>query len=60
MIIYSEEFKSIRNDIYHALKLISKERKLRILDFGGGKNSYLGELVTDIIDLYPKDQILKI
>ena len=34
-------------------KLASSERVLKILDLGGGKNSWLGEYVTDIIDLYP-------
>lgn len=51
MIIYSEEFKSIRESLYFTLKKIDKQKKLRILDIGGGKNSFLRELVTDIIDL---------
>lgn len=51
MIIYSEESRNIRDEIYTVLKDISKKKALRILDIGGGKNSFLKELVTDIIDL---------
>ena len=58
MIVLATETGQIRSQIVAALETHQARlsKKLRILDVGGGKNSWLGGLVTDVIDLDPKDE----
>jgi hypothetical protein len=59
-IIKASETDSLRDQILGLLSKVSKERELRILDAGGGIQSWLGELVTHIIDINPQNLSSKI
>jgi len=55
LIIASQEGKQVRDEVRIALEEAARTspRPLRILDVGGGRNSWLGKLVTDVIDFNP-------
>jgi len=54
-IFYATESEWLRNLIIKRLKELGGTKQLRILDVGGGKNSWLGDLVTDVIDIKPTE-----
>jgi hypothetical protein len=60
MIVLATETGQLRGQILATLERhqSNTEKKLRILDVGGGKNSWLGSLVTDVIDLDPQPGML--
>lgn len=57
MIVFASEANQVRLELIEALHRLQEQsaEPLRILDVGGGKNSWLGDLVTDIIDLGPSE-----
>jgi hypothetical protein len=56
MIIKATESRSQRDDVKSILKSLSTSRRLRVLDIGGGAGSWLGNLVTHIVDLQSNPQ----
>ena len=52
-IIWGSENETMRSDVIELLERASKVRKLKILDAGGGLNSWLGHYVTHVIDSHP-------
>jgi hypothetical protein len=46
---------SQRETVFRVLKRISQVKKLKVLDLGGGAGSWLGDLVTHIVDLQPNE-----
>lgn len=50
-IIHASEKDSLRHDLIESLQQASEVRRLKILDAGGGINSWLGDLVTHIMDI---------
>jgi len=50
-IILQSKERSLRQLVKLTLQAISKNRNLKILDCGGGINSWLGDLVTHVMDL---------
>lgn len=52
-IIFGSENESMRDSVSAALKKASKHKSLRVLDAGGGLNSWLNEYVSHIIDINP-------
>lgn len=54
-ILYASESGWLRDLVTKKLREQSRIRELRVLDVGGGKNSWLGNLVTDVIDINPMD-----
>jgi len=52
-IIYGSENESMRDGVIAVLKKASKQKGLKVLDAGGGLNSWLGEYVSHIIDINP-------
>jgi len=43
----------MRNDITEVLKRVKSQKNIKVLDAGGGLNSWLGDYVTHIIDINP-------
>ena len=52
-IIWGSENDSMRTGITEVLKRVSSEKNIKVLDAGGGLNSWLGDYVTHIIDISP-------
>lgn len=52
-IIWGSENETMRSGVIELLENASKIRKLKILDAGGGLNSWLGNHVTHVIDSHP-------
>lgn len=52
-IIFGSESQSMRDSVVAVLEKASKHKSLRVLDAGGGLNSWLGEYVSHIIDINP-------
>ena len=52
-IIHGSENETMRDGVVAVLKRASKQKSLKVLDAGGGLNSWLGEHVTHIIDINP-------
>ena len=55
MNMFACEDQSVRANVLRSLQMASRDKTLKILDVGGGKNSWLGDLVTDVIDIKPID-----
>lgn len=53
-IVFAEELVFVRERVRETLESVSRNNQLRILDCGGGINSWLGDLVTDVIDIEPR------
>ena len=51
--LFVSEGKIIRKEIKDFLHNLSKKKKLKILDIGASANPWLGELITDTIDIFP-------
>ena len=53
-IIFASEEINIRPLIIDILEKVNLEKRIRVLDVGGGMNQWLGSLVTDVIDINPR------
>jgi hypothetical protein len=53
-ILYGSENESMRDRVVAVLKRASKQKSIKVLDAGGGYNSWLGEFVTHILDINPR------
>ena len=51
-IVFASEGKIIRKEVKNFLQNLSKKKELRILDIGASANPWLGELITDPIDIF--------
>jgi ubiquinone/menaquinone biosynthesis C-methylase UbiE len=52
-IIWGSENESMRSGIIEVLERVSSRKNIKVLDAGGGLNSWLGDYVTHIIDINP-------
>jgi hypothetical protein len=54
-IIFSSETQDIRGNLSAFLSRMSAQKTLRVLDAGGGFNQWMSDIVTDVIDINPRN-----
>lgn len=57
-ILVASESNDLRGSVKQSLDRVKHERSLKVLDIGSGKNSWLGSLVTHVMDIDENESVV--